>query len=290
MVFLFYFEPVNYINLNGKIQPGNQPALLVSNRGYRYGDGLFETIKVINEQIQLESYHFERLFSGLLLLQFEIPELFIAKTLAGEILDLCKKNECSQQARVRLSVFRGHGGLYDENSTLQYVIECWPLNDSENELNENGLLIDIYGEARKSADIFSNLKSASFLPYMMAAQYAKKNKLDDCLLLNTNGTIADSTIANVFIIKDGVIKTPGLPEGCVNGVMRRWLLEKLSSKDHEIREEQITITDLEEADEVFLTNAIKGMSWVKQFRNKFYTNAKTVEIFNRFIKSISRQD
>lgn len=274
MVFLFYFEPVNYINLNGKIQPGDQPALLVSNRGYRYGDGLFETMKVINEKIRLESYHFERLFSGLLLLQFEIPKLFTPVKLTEEILDLCKKNECEQRARVRLSVSRGHGGLYDEDRNLQYVIECWPLDETVNKLNENGLVIDIYPEARKSCDVFSNLKSANFLPYSMAALYAKENKLNDCLLLNTNATIADSTIANVFIIKDGIITTPALSEGCVNGVMRRHLLERVKAEGpvFKVEESIITIDDLLHAEEVFLTNAIKGIRWVKQFRDTTYGN------------------
>src|ERR1700741_5220476 len=125
---------MNYINLNGKIQAGDKAALLVSNRGYRYGDGLFETIKVINEKILLEEYHFERLFSGLLLLKFEIPKLFTPAKLTKEIPGLCKKNECEQGARVRLSVFRGNGGLYDDDRGMQYVIECWSLDDPENKL------------------------------------------------------------------------------------------------------------------------------------------------------------
>jgi branched-chain amino acid aminotransferase len=275
---------MNYINLNGKILPGDEPALFVSNRGYRYGDGLFETIKVINEKILLGTYHFERLFSGLLLLQFEIPKLVIPEKLAEEILDLCKKNECERRARVRLSVFRGNGGLYDEDKTLQYVIECWPLNESVNNLNENGLVIDIFRDARKNCAKFSNLKSANFLPYNMAALYAKKNKLNDCLVLNTNGNIADSTIANVFIIKEGVIITPALSEGCVNGVMRKYLLEKMKEAAFTIHETSVSEEDIEKADEVFLTNAIKGIQWVKQFRNKIYTNKITAEIYNRFIK------
>jgi branched-chain amino acid aminotransferase len=289
MVFLFYFDPMNYINLNGKIQPGDKPALLVSNRGYRYGDGLFETIKVINGKILLKEYHLERLFSGLLLLKFNIPKLFIAEKLTGEILNLCKKNECEQRARVRLSVFRGNGGLYDEERTLQYIIECWPLNESVNKLNENGLVIDIYPGAKKNCDVFSNLKSANFLPYNMAALYAKENKMNDCLVLNTRGNIADSTIANVFMIKEGVVITPALAEGCVNGVMRRYLIEKLRSVDYELREEAITISNLETADEVFLTNAIKGVLWVKQFADKIYTNKKTTEIYERFAKTIFHQ-
>jgi branched-chain amino acid aminotransferase len=267
MTFLFYFEQMNYISLNGNIQPGDKPALLVSNRGYRYGDGLFETMKLMNGEILLELFHFQRLFSGLLVLKFEIPKLFTPRFVKQEILGLCKKNQCEKLARVRFSVSRGNGGLYDEDRTLQYVIECWPLNEAADKLNENGLMIDIYPDARKSCNVFSNLKSANFLPYSMAALYAKKNKLNDCLLLNESGHIADATTANLFIIKGGNITTPALSEGCVNGVMRRHLLERLK-----VEESVITIDNLLHADEVFLTNAIKGIRWVKQFRDTTYGN------------------
>ena len=277
---------MNYINLNGKIQPGDQPALLVSNRGYRYGDGLFETMKLMKGQILLEPFHFERLFSGLSLLKFEIPKLFTAVKLKEEILNLCKKNECEQQARVRLSVFRGNGGLYDDDRGLQYVIECWPLDESVNKLNENGLVIDMYPDAKKNCDVFSNLKTANFLPYNMAALYAKENKLNDCLVMNANGNIADATIANLFIIKGSKIITPALAEGCVNGVMRKYLLEKLQDAGYEIHESPVSVADMEKADELFLTNAINGIRWVKQFRDKIYSNINTVEIYDRIIKMI----
>ncbi len=286
MVFLFYFEAMNYISINGKIQPGDEPALLVSNRGYRYGDGLFETIKLVNQKIRLESYHFERLFSGLLLLQIEIPKLFTVIKLREEIPELCKKNECEQRARVRLSVFRGNGGLHDEERALQYVIECWPLDESVNKLNENGLLIDVYPGARKSCDVFSNLKSANFLPYSMAALYAKENKLNDCLVLNSAGNIADSTVANIFLIKEDKFITPGQDQGCVGGVMRRYLLEKMQNAGYDVEKTIVSETDIEQADEVFLTNAINGIRWVRQFRDKVYTNTRTVEIYNRFVRTV----
>jgi branched-chain amino acid aminotransferase len=274
---------VNYINLNGKLQRDDQPALLVSNRGYRYGDGLFETMKVINGRINLAPFHFERLFSGLSLLKFEMPKHFAIKKLTDEILNLCKKNDCEQLARVRLSVFRGNGGLYDDDRSLQYAIESWPLSEPVNKLNENGLVIDVYRDARKSCDIFSNLKSANFLPYAMAAVFAKENKWNDCLVLNTSGHIADVTIANLFIIRDGIITTPALNEGCVNGVMRRYLLEKLPGSGFKTKETSVLPEDVENADEVFLTNAIHGIRWVRQFRDKIYSNAKTKEIYDRFI-------
>jgi branched-chain amino acid aminotransferase len=277
---------MNSICFNGKIIPGNKPVLMASNRSYRYGDGLFETMKLIKGHIILEQFHFERLFAAMSLLKFDIPKLFTEQRIQQEVLQLCQKNGCEKMARVRLSVFRGNGGLYDEDKTMQYLIECWPLNESVNKLNENGLVIDVYQEARKSCDKFSNLKSANFLPYTMAAQYAKENKLNDCLVLNTKGGIADATIANVFIIKDGVIHTPALDEGCVNGVMRKYLIEKLRGMSYDLREGVLTINDLGNANEVFLTNAINGIRWVRQFRDKMFTNVKTMEIYNRFVKTI----
>jgi branched-chain amino acid aminotransferase len=284
MAFLFYFQRMNHVCVNGKILPANKPVLAADNRGYRYGDGLFETMKLIKGGLVLEKYHFERLFSGLKLLQFRIPSLFTTAKLRKEIIALCKKNDCTELARVRLSVFRGNGGLYDETKGLQYLIECWPAERQVNDLNKNGLDIDIYPDAQKSCDLFRNLKSANYLPYVMAAQYAKANKLNDCLVSNVKGRIADATIANIFLVKNNLVITPSLAEGCVNGVMRRYLLEKLgSSANFESREGVVTKNDLETFDEVFLTNAMYGIRWVKSFRNKVYTNTQTIQLFRDYI-------
>ena len=279
---------MNYINLNGKIRSADEAVLLAANRGYRYGDGLFETMKMTNSIILLGPYHFERLFSGLSLLHLKIPAMFTAEKLREEILLLCRKNNVENQARIRLSVFRGNGGLYDADKELQYLIENWPLPVPANGLNENGLVIDVYPEARKSCDIFSNLKSANFLPYSMAALYAQENKLNDCLLLNTQDRISDSTIANVFIIKEGHIITPALDEGCVAGVMRRYLLKMLKAKGvkYRVEEASLSIESLLRADEIFLTNTIHGIRWVGHFRDKSYGNSETAKIYNKFIRTI----
>lgn len=263
--------------------PADKPVLMADNSGYRYGDGLFETMKLTGGKIMLEKYHFERLFSGLKLLKFRIPALFTAKKLREEITELCKKNKCVELARVRLSVFRGNGGLYDEMKGLQYLVECWPVNESANRINENGLSIDIFPDAQKSCDLFSNLKSANYLLYVMAAQYAKANKLNDCLVSNIKGRIADTTIANVFLVKNNLIITPALAEGCVSGVMRKYLIEKLRSSNFELREGVVTKNDLETFDEVFLTNAMYGIKWVKGFRDKTYTNTQTLKIYREYI-------
>ncbi len=287
MAFLFYFAAMNQICFNGRIVKEDEPVLLASNRGYRYGDGLFETMKVIQGKIQLSSFHFERFFSGISLLDFLIPKLVSQKKLEQDILHLCEVNKCTALARVRLSVFRGNGGLYDDDKALQYLIESWPLSESVNKLNENGLVIDIYPDAKKGCDKFSNVKSANFLPYSLAANYAKKNKLNDCLVLNTSGAIADATIANIFIVKDGIVFTPGLDQGCINGVMRRQLVSSMQEAGEQIKEGVLTINNVLEADEVFLSNAINGIRWVRQCGNSVYGNVKTIGIYNRFIQTIS---
>jgi branched-chain amino acid aminotransferase len=283
MAFLFYFHRMNSICLNGKLLPADEPALMADNRGYRYGDGLFETMKIINGRIILEKYHFERLFNGIKLLKFGAPSLFKAAKLRTEILHVCRKNKCTELARVRLSVFRGNGGLYDEIKNLQYIIESWPADKTVNQINKNGLVIDLFPDLQKTCDAFSNLKSANFLPYIMAAQYAKEKKLNDCLVTNVKGQIADATIANVFLVKKNLIITPALTEGCVNGVMRRHLIEQLRAANYDVREGVVTKSDLETFDEVFLTNAMYGIKWVKQFRNKKYRNEQTMEIYKEFV-------
>ncbi len=279
---------MNSICIDGKFVNESESVLVASNRAYRYGDGMFETMKVINGQILLASYHFDRLFAGLELMKFTLPVHLSAKLLSEKILQLCDKNSCASLARVRLSFSRGNGGLYDGDNRVSYIIECWPLSNTVNEINSNGLVIGIFPDARKSCDKFSEIKSASYLPYVMAAQFAKENKWNDCILLNTEGRIADTTIANVFLIKDGIFSTPSAGQGCVMGVMRRHLLTVMPQAGYGVVETTINVSDLLQADEVFLTNAVRGIQWVRQFETKTYGSVMVKEIYNRFVKTIFR--
>ena len=270
-----------YFNYNGRFFADDETVLSKDDRSYRYGDGLFETMKIENGNILLEEYHFERLFSGLDILKFKVPDFFTKKEIGETVKKLCEKNNCVKRARVRLSVSRGSGGLYDHDNKFSYLIECWPME--QNGLNENGLVIDIYPDARKSIDKFSNLKSANYLPYVMAAIWAKENKLNDALIQNQYGRICDATIANIFWIKEKNVFTPPLDEGCVAGVMRKRILDMRQ----DIEEKSLTENDLINADEVFLTNAINEIRWVKQFRNKTYKNEITRKILVQLNQTIS---
>jgi branched-chain amino acid aminotransferase len=272
-----------YFDYNGRIFAEDETVLSNDDRSYRYGDGLFETMKVVNGSILLKEYHFERLFSGLETLKFDIPAFFTKQKISEEVKDLCKKNNNEGSARVRLSVSRGSGGLYECDDKVSYLIESWTLEQNNTALNEKGLVIDIFPDARKSIDKFSNLKSANYLPYVMAALWAKENKLNDALILNQFSRICDATIANIFWVKGENLFTPPLNEGCVAGVMRKKILDL----KHDIMERNLVEDDLLNADEVFLTNATSGVRWVKHFRDKTYDNKVAEKIFTQLTQTIS---
>jgi branched-chain amino acid aminotransferase len=271
---------------NNKVYPANFAVITSGNRSLRYGDGLFETMKMVKGQIINKEFHFERLFNGLSLLQFEIPKIFNAPFLEKKINRIAVKNKHTNVTRIRLMLFRGNGGIFDpENLLPNYIIETSSL-PLENQLNETGLVIDVFPDAKKSCDLFSNLKSNNYLPYVMAGLFAKKNKLNDCIVLNSFERICDSAIANIFIIDDNNIYTPPLTEGCVAGTMRRWMLERFDLKKYPVSEKKLSVNDVLNADEFFLTNSISHLRWVKKFRDKNYSNRKIKEIYSHILQTI----
>ena len=283
---LFYFREAmsDFLLHNGSFYKNSAPLVTADNRGLRYGDGLFETLKCINGKIHLIDWHFERLFHGLQMLEFELPTYFTQKYIADQVASLCQKNQ-HIAARVRINIFRGNGGLYDaENHFPNCIIQSWHLPEVDFQLNENGLVTGIYPDAKKTMDKFSNLKSNNYLPYTMAALHAKKQKWNDAFLLNTAGRVCDATIANIFIIKNEIICTCPLQEGCVAGIMRRFLLEYLPALGLGLQEKRITVEDLLAADEVFLTNIIKGIHWVSHCGESSYSNHLTKIIFGKLFK------
>lgn len=270
--------PGGYFVHNGQLFREGKAVISPDNRSFRYGDGLFETMRVVKGNIILKQFHFERLLHGMKLLQFEIPDFFTAPHLEADILSLCKKNRI-EDAVIRLVVFRSDGGLYDlEDMRPNYIIQSIEVQKMPRLKEEGGLVIDVYEDATKACNSFSEIKSNNFLPYTMAAIYVRRKRLDDCIILNQYGRVADATIANVFIVKNKEISTPPLSEGCVAGVLRRFLLQKLPLHGFSIQEKPVTVDDLSIADEIFLTNAVRGVRFVKKFRDKSYASAISHEV------------
>lgn len=271
---------MQYFTYNGKYYEEGTAIIDANSRALRYGDGIFETIKIVNATLEHAAEHFDRLWQGMQLLQFDVPKHFTTQKLQQEIIELAKKNKHEQYGRVRLSIIKGNGGLYDAvNHTPNYIIQTWALPPHKGLLNENGLVIGFYPDAKKSCDLFSNIKHNNFLPYNMAALFAKNNKWNDALVLNQYNNICDSTIANVFICKDDVVYTPPLTQGCIAGVIRNVVIKKLLANNITVIEKSLQTEDVLQADEVFLTNSINNMQWVKQIEDKIYANTVAQKIY-----------
>lgn len=262
----------------GRFVDAHQAIVEGDSRGLRYGDGLFETLRYDQGRLRLAEAHFQRLFEGLHQLRFEIPKSFSPASLTQQIHTLVQKNKLSR-ARIRLTVFRGRGGLYDpEDLRPRYLIEALPLSETQGEWNVNGLVCCLYSGARKAADAFSRYKHNGFLPYLMGALEARQRQCNDAFLLNTEGRICDSTLANIFLIRQGRILTPPLTEGCIAGVMRAAVLQQLQVCGIPAEERPLHPDDLTQAEELFLTNAIRRIQWVGQVEDLRFSHRQTREI------------
>ncbi|MGQ1908517.1 aminotransferase class IV [Marinifilum sp. RC60d5] len=269
---------VEYISLNGELFLKDEAIFGASNRAFRYGDSLFETIHANGTEIQFLKDHLNRLSKGIKTLGMIIPNNFNEK-IRKDITYLINKNKAFSGTRIRLSVFRNDGGLYTPaNNNISYLIETSPLKSDKYQLNKKGLKIGIYTDIKKSSSLLSQFKTGNSLLFIMAANHKLKMNLDDCLLINERGNIVESTSSNVFIVKNNVLMTPGIDCGAVAGIMREQLIKAALNLNLTIYEDcDLSIKDIYEADEIFLSNAITGIKWVVAFEDRRFFN-KTAKI------------
>ncbi len=265
--------PVTLINFNGNLVPDTQPVVEVDNRAFRYGDGLFETMLWKDGDLRFLNFHVERLQQGMEMLHFEDLNLFdefFIRTRAEELIR--KNNMLGQQVRVRFSVFRSGAGMYGpETNKPAYVMQVSRLETSLRD-KKVGLIVDLYSEYRKPYSELSKIKSANALIYVMAGLYKKKFAYDDVLLLNQDGFLCESLNSNIFIYYEKNLYTPALSEGCIEGVMRRVVIDMAKDEGIEVIEAQISPEIMKKADEIFCTNATQGVQWVMGYKQKRYFN------------------
>lgn len=262
----------HFLIYNGLLISPGTPFLDERNRAFKYGDGLFETMRVYNGKIVNQAFHFQRFFKGLGLLKISFPPSFSENLLMENILTLLNENRPGDHVRLRLMAFRGGNNIMDNPAEeIHYIIEAMK-TEAPVILNQPGLKVDLFEDSQKSCDVFSNVKTNNYLSSIMALHYAHEQLLDECFLMNAYGRICEAAISNIFIIQRGKVITPSLSEGCVEGVVRRWLVENLSRLGLEVLEKKVLMEDIWEAEEIFLTNSLKSVRWVKDFRGKRYTN------------------
>ena len=262
-----------FINLNGSIISSDHQIFTVSNRGFRYGDGLFESMRYMNGELKFPDLHIDRVLKGMKILKLENGFHLDSWFLREKVDELARRNKIGPNARFRLTVFRDSGGLYSPDSNkMAYVLESQSLDESQYTFNNKGLIIDVYDELTKSVNILSNLKTCNSLIYVLAGIFKNQHKLDEVMILNQYGFLCESISSNVFVVYDRKLYTPSLNEGCIGGVMRQVVMRLAIENGIELIEAQVNPDILNEADEVFITNAAKGIQWVMGYNSKRYFN------------------
>jgi branched-subunit amino acid aminotransferase/4-amino-4-deoxychorismate lyase len=278
---------MGFIIHNGEEKPDSIPYLSASNRAFKFGDALFESIKLINgKPVNLEN-HVKRLLTGMEVFQITIPPNFNLDFFKNHLLFLASKNKVSGGGRARITVYREGSGVYlSDTNNAGFVIEVHPQEPNKFMLNEKALAIELYDEIKKPYTKISAYKSGNAMLYIMASLFAKKNNLDDVLIINDKGNIIEATSSNVFLVSNGVLYTPPIQEGCIGGTMRMLIINTAIANGIKVYECNLTPQNFLAADEILLTNAIQGIQWVGSYRSKRYFNdvaKKITQLINEVV-------
>jgi branched-chain amino acid aminotransferase len=273
------------INFNGDLLLEKNIKLSTENRGFKYGDAIFETIKVTNNKVVFWEDHYFRLMASMRMLRMKIPMKFTLEFLEQEILKTIKVQNDAISFRVRLNVYRKDGGLYTPNNNeIDYLIDVKE-NTYQTKESYN---VDVFKDFYNYSGLLSTIKTNNRIINTLASIYAKENGLDNCVLINEKKGVVEVTNGNIFVLKNNVIKTPALTEGCIKGVVRKKVIEIITkNKEYSLEETTISPFEVQKADEVFITNAIMGIqpitnykkkTFITSFADKIAKNLKVLEV------------
>lgn len=262
------------INFNGKILE-DTTCISIQNRGFAYGDAVFETIKISNGKALFWEDHYFRLMASMRVMRMDIPMDFTMEFLNAQIQEILEANGLKNgNARVKLIVYRAEGGLYlPEQHSVGYTISTRALDFDVYTLNTADYEVDLFKDYYMAPTLLSTLKTNNKALNVVGSIFANENDLDNCLLLNTNKSVVEALNGNLFLVKGHSIKTPPLSDGCLKGVMRTQLLKFVKQLDgFELQETSISPFELQKADELFITNVITGIQPITKYRKKHFAN------------------
>lgn len=261
------------VNFNGTLVETTANSL-EDNRGFLFGDGVFETFKIVNNSVLYLEDHYFRLMSSMRILRMEIPMRFTLEFLEEQIIELVQANGLENSARVRMTVYRNSGGFYlPETNEINYLIQCSDLKSQQYLLNSSTYEVDLFKDFYITKQLLSTIKSTNKAVQITGSIFAKENDLQNCLLLNDSKNVIESLNGNIFMMKDGKLSTPPVSEGCLNGIMRKQVIAAAKQMEVEVAEEAISPFDLQKADELFVTNVIIGVQPISKYRKKEFENS-----------------
>jgi branched-chain amino acid aminotransferase len=257
------------INFNGVIQDSDL-QLSVNNRSFLYGDGVFETLKIVNNKILFFEDHYFRLMASMRIVRMEIPMSFTLEYLESQILSLVNQFKIQNSARVRFTVYRNDGGFYSPiSNTISFVIQAQELKSEKYQIDRSFFEVDLYKDFVVTKQLLSTLKTTNRMIQITASIFAKENQLDSCLLINESKNVIEAISGNLFMLMGNKLITSPISEGCLNGIMRKQIIDIAKKIDTiELIEKEISPFDLQKAEELFITNVIIGIQPITKYRKK----------------------
>lgn len=260
------------VNFNGELQETSGMPLH-ENRGFLYGDGVFETIKVAHGKVLFLEDHYFRLMATMRIVRMKIPMNFTLEFFEAELLKTAAAISNSDAARVRCTVFRNTGGYYlPQTNTVSYLMQATVLPAAAYVLSTAPYEVDLYKDFYITKHLLSTLKTTNKMLHITGSIFAQENGLQTCLLLNDDKNVVEALHGNLFMRTGTTVVTPPLSEGCLNGIMRKQLIRLFAKQStYTLLEQPISPFDLQKADELFVTNVIRGIQPITTYRKKTYT-------------------
>ena len=275
------------VNINGELHV-SEVQLSILNRSFLYGDGVFETLKIVNNKILFFEEHYFRLMASMRIVRMEIPAQFTMEYLEEQLLQLPNALNIENSARVRITVFRNEGGFYSPKvKTVSFVIHAQSIENPYYVIQQNQYEVDLYKDFVVTRQLLSTLKTTNKIIHVTASIFAEENQLDGCLLINDDKNVVEAANGNLFLLQDRMLLTPPISEGCLNGIMRKQILLLAKQMDNlEVLEGVVSPFELQKADELFITNVITGVQPITKYRKKEYKTAFAERLINKLNESL----
>lgn len=269
------------INFNGTIS--SEDNLLTNNRGLLYGDSVFETVKILDGKILFVEDHYFRLMASMRIVRMEIPMNFTMEFFEEQILSLAKAENLEKSSRARVTIFRKEGGLYlPKDRNVSSLISISELENAVYSIEKENYEVELYKDFIVTKHLLSTIKSSNRLINVTGSIFADENGYDNCLLINDDKNVIEALNGNLFMLMGNKLITPPISEGCLNGVMRKQVLALAKKIETlEVVEEPISPFDLQKADELFVTNVIKGIQPITKYRKKEYETKVSKDLLLR---------
>lgn len=259
------------INYNGELLSSDS-NISNTNRAFLFGDGVFETLKIVNNKILFLEDHYFRLMASMRIVRMQIPNNFTLEYIEEQLLNLAKANDCADSARVRFTVFRNDGGFYlPKTRTVSFLIQISPLDKTHYSFSDANYEVDLYKDFFITKQLLSTIKTTNKMINVTGSIFADENDLQNCLLLNNEKNVVEALNGNLFMLMGNKLITPSIEDGCLNGIMRKQVIQIAKKIENiEVLEQSISPFDLQKAEELFITNVIIGIQPITKYRKKEY--------------------